>query len=214
MTLRALVMIIGVAAAAAAPVLARRDARHRPVAWYLVAVLGLDLLRLGLHQALPPGPGERHDVALLLRHLDQGAYLGLLLAPAAMAMALFLRRRPWPVAVAGAAAWAVVVFGYPALRGADLLRVYTAIELAGGLAAVGMFLTWTRSPRLDEERHSAPVMTGIVLVGGSLASVAVPALTGDGTLARWPVIVALNGVALAAALALQLRALLGAREIS
>jgi hypothetical protein len=203
-TLRALVMIICVATTAAGLVLARRDARHRPVAGYLAAVLGLDLLRLGLHQVLPPGSGERHGVALLLRHLDQGAYLGVLLAPAAMAMSLFLRRRPWPIVVAGAAAWAMVVLSYPALRGADLLRFYTAVELAGGLAAAGMFVTWARSSWLS---CSVPIMAGIVLIAASLASIAVPALTGAGALARWPAIVALNGVALAAVLALQLRAL-------
>ncbi len=93
-----------------------------------------------------------------------------------------------------------------------MLRVYAAVELAGGLAASGMFLSWARSPRL--ERRSTPIMAGIVLIAASLTTVLLPALTGAGLLIRWPVVVALHGVALAAVLALQLRDLLGAREIS
>lgn len=205
MILSAVVLGLCAVTAAMAAIVAFRDSRHRPIAWYLVAILGLDLLRLGLRQLLPPGPTERQGAALLLRHLDQGAYLGLILAVPAMSMALFLRRRPWVIAVVHVAIWTAVVIGYPVLRGVALLRLYTAIELAGGIASAGMFIMWTRS----HEGASVPIMSGLVLAAASLATVVVPSLVGEGALVLWPVIVALHGVAFAVVMVLQLRVLLG-----
>jgi hypothetical protein len=190
---------IQLALAAAAGLAAWR--RRGPVAWYLVVVVGLDLLRLGLRQLLPPGPAAREGFALLLRHASQAAYLGLILAIPALAMALFLRRRPWPVAGAWAAVALVVVATYPELRGPELLRAYSALELVGGLGAVGCFVAWRRR----RERLTVEHACGIVLISASLATVALPPLLGAGVLERWPVIVALHALAFGVVLALQLR---------
>lgn len=208
--LRLVVLGLYIITAVTAVTLARRDPRHKPVAWYLAAVLSLDVLRLGFSQLLPLGPAERQGTALLLRHLDQGAYLGLILAPSAMAMALFLRRRPWPVLVAHVVFWAMVVLSYPVLRGFKLLELYSAAELSGGLASVGMFAMWTR----QRAEATVSIKSGTVLAFARLAVVLVPALVGEGALANWLAIVGLHGVALAVVLALQLRVLLsdGSRQ--
>jgi hypothetical protein len=175
--------------------------RRGPVAWYLSAVVGLDLLRLGLAQLLPPEPpGALSGGLLLARHLSEAAYLGLILAVPALSMALFLRRRPWPVAGAWLAAVLVVVAAYPELRGPELLRAYSALEVVGGLAAVGCFVVWLRR----RERLTVDHACGIVLVSASLATVALPPLLGAGTLERWPVIVALHALAFGVVLGLQL----------
>jgi hypothetical protein len=171
------------------------------VAWYLAAVVALDLLRLGLTHVVPTGPGPpRVGLELLLWHVDQAAYLGLILAVPALAMALFLRRPPWPVAAAWATAALVVAATYPELRGPELLRAYSALELAGGIAAVGCFISWL----WRRERLTTSHACGIVLISASLATVLLPSLVGAGALERWPVIVALHAVAFAVVLGLLL----------
>jgi hypothetical protein len=152
---------------------------------------------------MPLEPAVREGFTSYLRHVDQAAYLGLIALLPAMAMVLFLRRRPWPVAGAWLAALVWTVAFYPSLRGADLLWFYTGLELAGALASVGLFITWLGRGT----RTTTPIMCGLVLISASLTSVLLPPLVGEGTLARWPVIVALHAVSLAVVLVLQLRAL-------
>jgi hypothetical protein len=80
------------------------------------------------------------------------------------------------------------------------MAFYSALELAGGVAAVGCFVVWLRR----RERLTVDHVCGIVLVSASLATVALPPLLGAGTLERWPVIVALHALAFGVVLALQL----------
>jgi hypothetical protein len=204
---RAIQLALCAGAAVAAVALVRRDARHKPVVWYLVAVFGLDLLRLGLHQLLPSGPAVRQGSVVVLRHADQAVYVALLMAVPAMAVRLFLRRRPWMIAAAGLVLWLAIVVSYPGLRGDVLLELYSVVELAGALLAVGCFVTWAKSPQAEE--GSAPIQSGIILAGASLATVIVPSLFGALSLERWDAIMALHALAFAAVLVLQLRSLLG-----
>lgn len=85
-----LAVALFVAAAVVAGLLARRDERHRPIAWYCGVVAALDVLRLARAAALSPATGPREGWELLVRHLDCGAYLATLAALPAMAAALFL----------------------------------------------------------------------------------------------------------------------------
>ncbi len=208
--MRALTLGLYAAAAITAVALARRDKRHRPVAWCLAAILALDVARLGLKQLLPPGPEVRTGWDAWLRHLGQGAQVGVFLARPAMAMRLWVGWRPWLVVAAGAALWAYVVGAYPGLRGVPLLELYSDVEFCGAAASVLTFGLWAwRRP--SDEIASPPATCGVVLCGASLAVTVVPSLTGALTLEHWPAIVALHAIALALVIGLQLRELIPAR---
>jgi hypothetical protein len=212
-TLAAAVKLLYLAAFLAALAVGYRNRRHRPVAVYLGAVLAIDMIRAAAEACLlPPPPRPYQGWLLLLRHLDQGAYFALLLAGPALALAVFtgLKSR-WPIAVTWAALWLVGWLGYPELRGGALLKLYSAVEAAGGLLAVVLFVRWAlRHPELLAIKGVPPaVAVSVVLLGASLVASVLPSLAGAQTLARWPAIVGLHGVALAAVLVLQLRALIG-----
>jgi hypothetical protein len=86
-------MALLAAAALTAALVAHRRPEHRPVAVYLGAVLALDLLRLGLAQLLPPGQGPYEGWAEAARAVDQGAYVGLMVALPLMGVGVFWRKR-------------------------------------------------------------------------------------------------------------------------
>jgi hypothetical protein len=87
-------MALLTAAVLTAAVVAHRRPEHCPVAVYLGAVLALDVLRLGLAQLLPPGPGPYEGWAEAVRALDQGAYVALCAAlPVVLGVGVFLRRK-------------------------------------------------------------------------------------------------------------------------
>lgn len=88
----ATLLLLSTATAFTAALVARRRPEHRPVAVYLGAVLGLDLLRLGLAQLLPAGPGPYEGWAEVVRAVDQGAYVALMAALPVMGVGIFLRR--------------------------------------------------------------------------------------------------------------------------
>lgn len=234
--IKATVLALYVAAALTALAVSRRDRQHRPVAVYLCAVLALDALRTGLEvYLLPPLASPYQGWQLAVRHLDQGAYLALLLAGPALAVAVFCARRIpcsrpqptmrsppktlvpgpwWPIAGAWAALWLVGWLGYPELRGDALLECYSAVEAAGAVVALLLFARWAwRHPELLAVR-GAPLAAkaAVILLGASLVVSALPSLAGAETLAQWPAIVGVTGVALAAVLCLQLQALIHNRD--
>lgn len=210
--LRLAVLLLYAAAAAAAVLLALRSRRHKPVAWYLSAVFALDLVRLGLSLLLPSSSEPREGLIVLLRHVDQAAYLGLILALPEMTIKLFLRRQPWSTVGAVYAVFLVlIVVFYPELRGAELMMLYSAIELAGGVASAGFFWMWASE---SGEGLSTSTACGIVLTAGSLAVSVLPSLAGEALLSRWPISVALHGVFCLLVLVLQLRDLWHSRKPS
>jgi len=204
----ATLLLFAATAAVAIPV-ARRDKRHRPVAAYLVAVLAIDVIRLVIAQILPPAtPTDPYTGALrAMWHVEQAAYLGSILALPAMFMALFWRRRPRLIGGIGLIGAAVLAALYPEVRGAALLRVYSAAELAAALACVGFFVMWLASPRLAEDGVSVSVVCATTLLGAHLMVVVMPQLGGAKTLITWPVVVATHAVITAIVLALQIRVL-------
>ena len=212
--LRLAMLVLLVVTAAAAVALAKKDRCHRPVAWFLVGLATLDLARLGLSRLLPATSAPREGSALIVRHAEAAAYLGAIMLLPAMTMALFLRRRPWAIGALYLAIWVVLTASYPAIRGHELMLIYTFIELAGVVASVGFFIMWLRSPRVLEDSRSVPIMSGLALIGASLAIVVLPQLTGPETMAKWPIVVATNALALAFVLVFQLRHLFaGKREL-
>lgn len=202
----AVTLALYAAAAITAVALARRDQRHGPVAWCLCAILACDLAQRGLKQLLPPECDVRIGWAAWLRHLYQGAWIAIILARPAMAMALWIRRRPWLVVAAGLVLWAHVVDGYPELRLASLLELYTDVEFFGAAASALAFGVWAwRRP--SDEIAAPSASCGAVLCAASLAVTVVPSLSGPGLLEHWLDAVKLHGLALALVLGLQARAL-------
>jgi hypothetical protein len=200
----ALLLALTAAALVASAVAARRDAAHRALVGYLAAVLVADLVCLALAQALPPLPAGTECAAVpphvgwvaVARHVYQGAYIVLLLAPAGLALRVFGTRRLVELTAAGLALWAIVVATYPALRCSELLTAYTAAELCGGLCAVLAFCGWLRR-RDPREAVTPPQRAAIVVGAGSLAVVALPQLAGAELLEAWPAVQALNAVVMA-----------------
>jgi hypothetical protein len=143
---------IGVLLSALATVLALNVARkrreHRPVAALLAFGLLSDLARWPLRAWVLLPAHERFGTeplqggARLAFHVDQALFLAYPAAVAALAIGIFLRRRPWAVAIVWAATIGVLAAMYPATRGALLRRCYLAAELASLTLAVGSFITW------------------------------------------------------------------------
>lgn len=216
MTLSLATLALYLAAAGAALLLARSCRRHRPVAWYLCAIVVVDALRWGRELLLPASTGPRAGWELVARHADQGLYLAAILALPAMSVAVFggiytsgeAHQKPICSRVyipgIGLLLWAFVASSYPELRGPALLQVYHAVELGAVVASVGCVVTWLRSER---PRLGAPELCGLALISGSAAVCVLPALTKDTMLEQWPFVVATNATMLAIVLVAQLRAL-------
>jgi hypothetical protein len=197
----------------AAAWLSWQDARHRPVLGYAALVFVANMMRhmldgmliqLAATSAGPPPPREGLD--LMLWFVDKAARISLIAAILALAMGLFTRRRPWIPVAAGVLLWLAVIGSYPDLRGPVLLEVLWLAELAGSIAAAGLFVAWARSPN----RHDLPAVSvwcGIMLVGASLATTVLPSLAGEKAAESWPVVPAVHVVAFTVALLLQIRAL-------
>jgi hypothetical protein len=158
-------------AAALAWTIARRKPDHRPIAWlltfYLLANLGRRALRelviapardairtQGLDPAAVPFTGwERVAV-----DIDGALFIAWPAGVAALAIWVFTKRRPWGVLIAYAAVMAFMVATYP--RGADLQRLYLAVELAAMCASLGCLLVWFRS---RESLSLKALATGIIV---------------------------------------------------
>lgn len=196
-----------VAAAATGHLVTVRDSHHRPVAWYLTGIVALDLLRLGRSALLPPANDPRVGWELVLRNLEAGAYLAVILALPALAVVLFLRRHPGPVLGAWALLWLFVVASYPDLRGESLLGLYGCIEAASFAVSAGCVLSWARSPRLLKDRLSSHIVSGLAIIAGSGAVLLLPQLRGLGLVTNWTAVVAVNAVMIACVLVAQLRQL-------
>src|SRR5262249_22622147 len=78
----------------------------------------------------------------LLFHVDEGLYLAWHAGIVALALWVFLKRRPWIVAVVWGVAVAALSATYPVTRGQVLLRAYLAAELVTLAAIVGCFVMW------------------------------------------------------------------------
>lgn len=127
---------------------AARRTEHRPVALFLSLSLASDLARWALTTlVLIPG-AERSGGAPFTGwyraacDLDNALFLAGQAGLAALAMWVFLRRRPWAVAVAWALAVAALDVAYPITRGEVLQRCYLAAELATLAFFAGCYVLW------------------------------------------------------------------------
>jgi hypothetical protein len=127
---------------------ARRRPEHAPIAYLLTFGLASDLVRRALHWFLAPAYAELSGAPAtgwvrFTVNIEQALFLGWPAGIAAVAMVIYLGRRPWPVAVGYVAGvLGIIVFGYPAIRGDLLRKAYLGFELTCLMVAVGCLLHW------------------------------------------------------------------------
>jgi len=208
--------------------------RVRPIAWYLGAVIALDLGRLARAAVLPPATSVREGWELVGRSAEAGLYLASIFALPALAVCVF---RPsaipstWPIlidekrhavsklrdnnrdiasgpgrkiAAAWLLLWLVVVLSYPELRGDDLMVLYDAVELGGLVVSLGCLWRWW----LRGDKPSAATSCTGALIAGSVATVALPWATGQTVREAWGEIVTINVAMAGVVLGLLVRPLL------
>jgi hypothetical protein len=166
--LRLLAYLLLCVAVAQADALVTRRPRYAPVVAFLLLVLVADVLRalLGAFLPLPPGPHVGRERVVF--HVRQALFLVWPAALVAVSTRVFLDRssaKAW-VAYALLVGWLVV--SYPALRGAELGRVYQLVEYAS-LVVLGVmvFLWWWTSAYMAPE-HLAVVALAVLELGSVL----------------------------------------------
>jgi hypothetical protein len=161
-------LLQAVAAAAAVRVAQRRE-DHRPIAAFLVSMVvanlaGMFLRRIGWAASVVPAEpltgGPR-----FWSHVGQGLYLLWPFGMAAMFVTVFARRKPWIIAAAYVATLAVLVTGYPMIRGAVLQRAYLAVELAALAACLGLVVQWAWRWEKLRIAHATAILVLAIEVG-------------------------------------------------
>lgn len=142
--------VLQVVAAALAGVVARGRPEHRPVALFLGGMTVAAAARWVLltwwvvpfQATFPDAPLT--GGALIAAHVDTALWLAWPAGLAAMAIAVYLRRRPWVVLGAWVVATGAIMAAYPATRGDTLRRCYLAALLLSLVASFGSIGTWAR----------------------------------------------------------------------
>jgi hypothetical protein len=139
---------------------ARHRPPHRPVALFLFVTAITDIIhtalgRLVLWPALDLVRAAGLDPARIpftgwvrvTVHVDQALFLTWHAGLAALALVVFTKLRPWPVAILWVAASLALALTYPITRGEVLRRVYLAADLIALAVAVASFASWFRRRR-------------------------------------------------------------------
>jgi hypothetical protein len=116
-------------------------------------------------------------------HVYQALFMAWPAALAATALVVFLGRKPWPVMACYALTIATVVALHPKARDGSLPRVYTAVQMAGLLVAVGSAAMWYLSSRRTRTRATTAHAALMFIL-----SVEVPSVAGAwriGLFANW-----------------------------
>jgi hypothetical protein len=155
--------------------LARRNRTHRPIAWLLSASLGSDLVRHALRvlyviPVLAPlrGGARLSGWPYAVAIINDALFLVWPASIVACVVAVFLRRRAWPVAVAYAVVVAAFAAFHPRESTGTLGRAHNACELLALTVAIGAGATWYRE---SEEPTSTAHTTLGVIIAGELATV-------------------------------------------
>ncbi|MFT3768925.1 MAG: hypothetical protein QM820_26080 [Minicystis sp.] len=93
--------------------------------------------------------------------IDNALMLAYPAALAALAVWMFLRRRPWPVAMAYLLSVAALAVAYPASRGLPLARSYMAAELATVAVSFGAFIMWFWRRESPTLAHGVALLLGL-----------------------------------------------------
>ena len=156
--------------------LARRRAEYRPIAALLVFLGFANAARSILNElvfqpAIRAGRLPFHGGERAAFHVEEGLFLSWPFGVAGLAVAVFLSKRRWPiVAAAYAAAVAVLVAKYPAIRQDLLAEVYLYLTLGCLVVAAGA-LAWRWHRRIP---LSPPEITTFLFVTFLLATVLGP----------------------------------------
>ncbi|WP_438014909.1 hypothetical protein WMF18_28980 [Sorangium sp. So ce315] len=149
----------------------RHRPEHRPIAWLLGYGLATDAVRelIGA-RVLRPARAELAGAPFtgwvrVAGHVESALFVGWMAGVAALAVFIFGRRRPWGVLAVYVVAVAVLVAGYPTIRGAMLGRAYLALELAALCTSVGCLILWFLGGERGKTHHLA---AGFIVIGESL----------------------------------------------
>jgi hypothetical protein len=143
--------LLQVIAALAAARAARGRPACRPVARFLAAAAAADAARWWIASVLPAS-GPYRGALRALYHLEQALFLLWPAGVAAIAIRVFRRGAPGPVAAAHAIVIGALVAGYPAVRGRPLAWAYAGAHLAALVAACAALAGWLcrrEPPRLE-----------------------------------------------------------------
>jgi len=158
--LLALTIGLHVVAGLLAVAIARHRSEYRPTAFFLIATGVIDVAlttireliftpartairAAGLDPAAVPWTGS----VRIAFHLHEALFLTWYAGLAALALVVFTKLRPWPVAILWAAVSLALAMTYPITRGEVLRRVYLAADLAALAVAVASFASWFRRRR-------------------------------------------------------------------
>lgn len=166
--------VVSVFATVLAWPVAKRRPDHTPIALLLTFGLVSDLVRrllreylfLPAYAALAGAPATGWLRCAF--NVEQALFLAWPAGLAAVALWVYLKQRPWIVAL-GYVEWVLAIagLGYPAIRGDLLSKAYLAFELACLLVAVGAIVHWIAF-RKDPPRVShwiVALMVGTEVVG-------------------------------------------------
>ena len=165
------------AATSLAWALARKKSEHRPIAYLLTAGLASDVAQHALRPMLLQWIATLGDATWTgwpraTAHLYQALFMVWPTGLAAAALFVFLGRKPWPVIACYAAVVAGVVALHPKARDGTLPRVYTAVQLACLLVAIGSAGSWylaSRQTRARADTAQASLMFILSVEAPSLA---------------------------------------------
>ena len=118
-------------AACLAAVVAKQRLETRPIAMCLVIIAVADLIRLAISPWLGGSGRPFTGWQRLLFHIEQALFLTWPAGLAATCSYVFLRRRPRPVFVLYLIIVAVLIVGYPAIRGHHLAVAGRLFTLPG-----------------------------------------------------------------------------------
>lgn len=210
MTLYWLAFALKVAAATTAVFVTWKRPEHRAVAAFLVGSTSVDMMRRALvGWVIAPARAAMRAAGLdptvtpftgwvrIACDLDGALVLTWTAGLAALAVWVFLKRRPWVVLAVWTLASVGLVVAYPAVRGESLRQVYLAAELASLATAIGAFVSWLRQREPRELHHTVLIFILCVEIATLLAP------WREGIFARWNLAQAMYAALFAALAVLQ-----------
>jgi hypothetical protein len=129
-------------AALLSAVVARTRRPHRPIAIFLCSMVAANLVKMIIRltvlvPAREAGAVPFTGIVRVAGHVASALFLLWPAGLAALSIVVFLRRRPWAVAVIWAAVSVALAIDYPDARGETLRHYFLACELAALTVAIG-----------------------------------------------------------------------------